>query len=141
MNKVITLLVAGLSPTLVMAQACNVNTGSESSSVPVVASHTCYTFKNMQDNAIDWSCSNESKTVQTITKDKVAQCSDDYQATCVATLTQESLANPNSTSKDKNETSVNIPSDAQVITRYYGTADMKQAKADCELGGGRWEAK
>ena len=48
----------------------------------------------MPVNAIDWSCSNESKDMLTNTKKKVEQCADHSQATCIATLTQESLAKP-----------------------------------------------
>jgi len=74
-------------------------------------------------------------------KKKVQQCDDHYQATCIATLTQESLANPHSTSKDKNAKALNIPDGAQVTTYYYGAEDLGQAKIDCESGGGHWKAK
>jgi hypothetical protein len=140
MNTRLLLLIACLSPALAMAESCDVLTRSQSPSVPVVESHSCYEYDGMPVNAIDWSCSNESKDMLTSTKKKVEQCDDHYQATCIATLTQESLANPHSTSKDKNSTSLNIPDNAQVTTYYYSAEHLSQAKIDCESGGGHWKA-
>ena len=73
MNTRLLLLIACLSPTLVMAESCDVQTRSQSPSVPVVESHSCYEYDGMPVNAIDWSCSNESKEMLTSTKKKVAQ--------------------------------------------------------------------
>jgi hypothetical protein len=141
MNSRLLFLLASLSPTLVMAEGCDVLTRSQSPSVPVVETHSCYEYEGMPVNAIDWSCSNESKDMLTSTKKKVEQCADHSQATCIATLTQESLANPHSTSKDKSNTSLNIPNNAQVTTYYYGAEHLSQAKIDCESGGGHWKAQ
>jgi hypothetical protein len=141
MNRRLLFLLASLSPTLVFAEGCDVLTRSQSPSVPVVESHSCYEYEGMPVNAIDWSCSNESKEMLSTTKKKVEQCDDHYQATCIATLTQESLANPHSTSKDKNSKSLNIPDNAQVTTYYYGAEHLNQSKIDCESGGGHWKAK
>lgn len=141
MNSRVLLLIASLSPTLVFAEGCDVLTRSQSASVPVVESHSCYEYEGMPVNSIDWSCSNESKEMLTSTKKKVAQCEERYQATCVATLTQESLANPHSTSKDKNSQRPNVPDNAQVTTYYYGADNLSQAKIDCESGGGHWKPK
>lgn len=141
MNSRLLLLIASLSPTLAFAQGCDVMTRSQSPSVPVVETHTCYEYEGMPVDAIDWSCSNESKEMLTTAKKKVAQCGDHYQATCLATLTQESLANPQSTSKDKDSKSLNIPDNAQITTYYYGAENPQQAKIDCETGGGRWKQK
>ncbi|MGV8890995.1 MAG: hypothetical protein ACOH2P_23765 [Pseudomonas sp.] len=141
MNSRLLFLLASLSPTLVMAEGCDVLTRSQSPSVPVVVSHSCYEYEGMPVNAIDWSCSNESKEMLASTKKKVEQCADHSQATCIATLTQESLANPHSTSKDKNSKSLNIPDNAQVTTYYYNAEHLSQAKIDCESGGGHWKAK
>ncbi|QVW26432.1 hypothetical protein KJF94_13215 [Pseudomonas hormoni] len=141
MNSRVLFLIASLSPTLVFAEGCDVLTRSQSPSVPVVESHSCYEYEGMPVNSIDWSCSNESKEMTTSTKKKVEQCDDHYQATCIATLTQESLANPHSTSKDKNAKSLNIPDNAQVTTYYYDTEHLSQVKIDCESGGGHWKAK
>jgi hypothetical protein len=135
------LLIACLSPALVFAEGCDVLTRSQSPSVPAVESHSCYEYDGMPVNSIDWSCSNESKEMLTSTKKKVEQCADHFQATCIATLTQESLANPHSTSKDKNAKSLNIPDSAQVTTYYYDAEHLSQAKIDCESGGGHWKAK
>ncbi|MEZ1314950.1 hypothetical protein QIW53_02930 [Pseudomonas fluorescens] len=141
MNIRVLLLIASFSPTLAFAEGCDVLTRSQSPSVPVVESHSCYEYEGMPVNAIDWSCSNESKEMLTATKKKVAQCDDHYQATCVATLTQESLANPHSTSKDKNARSPNIPDNAKVTTYYYDAEHLSQVKVDCESGGGHWKTK
>jgi hypothetical protein len=140
MNTRLLLLLASLSPTWVMAQGCDVLIRSQSPSVPVVEAHTCYEYKDMPVDAIDWSCSNESKEMLTSTKKKVEQCTDHYRATCLATLTQESLANPKSISKDKNSKSFNIPDNAQIITYYYDAENLNQSRTDCETGGGRWKA-
>ena len=128
-------------PTCVMAEGCDVQTRSSSASVPAVSGHSCYEYEGTPVNAIDWSCSNESKDMVNAVKKKVQQCDDHYQATCIATLTQESLANPHSTSKDKNAKALNIPDGAQVTTYYYGAEDLGQAKIDCESGGGNCKAK
>ncbi|VVN76920.1 hypothetical protein [Pseudomonas fluorescens] len=141
MNSRLVLVLACLSPTLTMAQGCDVLTRSQSPSVPVVETHTCYEYKGMPVDAIDWSCSNESKEMLTSTKKKVAQCDDLYQATCQGTVTPESLANPQSVSKDKNSKSLNIPKDARIITYYYAADHIGQSKVDCENGGGDWKQK
>jgi hypothetical protein len=140
-SRFLLLVIVSLSPALVMAQGCDVMTRSQSPSVPVVESHTCYEYEGMPVDAVDWSCSNESKEMLTSTKKKVEQCGDHYQATCLATLTQESLANPQSISKDKNSQSVNIPDNAQITTYYYGAEQLNQSKIDCETGGGSWKTR
>jgi hypothetical protein len=140
MNSKLLLLAASLSPALAMAQGCDVITRSQSPSVPVIESHTCYEYEGMPVDAIDWSCSNESKEMLTSTKKKVEMCADRYQATCLGTVTPESLANPQSTSKDKNSKSFNIPANAQISTFYYSAENLAQAKVDCETGGGSWKA-
>ena len=141
MNRRLLFLLASLSPTLVFAEGCDVLTRSQSPSVPVVESHSCYEYEGMPVNAIDWSCSNESKDMLTSTKKKVDQCDDHYQASCIATLTQESLANPHSTSKDKSAKPLNMPDNAKVTTYYYDGEHLAQAKIDCENSGGNWKAK
>lgn len=141
MNTRLLLLIASLGPSLAAAQGCDVITRSQSPAVPVIESHTCYEYENMPVDAIDWSCSNESKEMLTSTKKKVARCSDHYQATCVGTITPESLANPQSTSKDKNSKSLNIADNAQISTYYYNADNLAQAKIDCETGGGSWKSK
>jgi hypothetical protein len=141
MKTAFLLLIASLSPALAMAQGCDVTTRSQSSAIPVIESHSCYEYEGMPVDAIDWSCSNESKEMLSSTKKTVAQCADHYQATCLATLTQEALANPQSTSKDKNSKSLNIPDNAQITTYYYNAEHLGQAKIDCENGGGRWKTR
>ncbi|WP_223569976.1 hypothetical protein [Pseudomonas sp. BF-R-26] len=141
MNRLLLLLIVCLCPTWVMAQGCDVKTRSQSPSVPVIETHSCYEYDGMPVDSIDWSCSNESKEMLTSTKKKVAQCGDHYRATCLGTLTAEALANPQSISKDKNSKPLNIPDNAQVITYYYSIENLPQAKIDCETGGGKWTEK
>lgn len=141
MKSRLLLLIASLGPALAMAQGCDVTTRSQSPSVPVIETHTCYEYDNMPVDAIDWSCSNESREMLTSTKKKVAQCSDQYKAVCLGTVTAESLANPQSTSKDKNSKSLNIPANAQISTYYYNAENLPQSKIDCQTGGGSWKAK
>lgn len=95
----------------------------------------------MPVGTIDWSCSNESKDMLTSTKKKIEHCSDHFQATCLAMLTQEFMANPHSTSKDKNAKSLHIPDNAQVATYYYDAEHLDQSKIVCESSGGRWKTK
>jgi hypothetical protein len=143
MNIRFLLLIAtfAIIPTCVMAEGCDVQTQSSSASVPSVESHSCYEYEGMPVNSIDWSCSNESKDMLSSTKNKVEHCADHYQASCIATITQESLANPHSTSKNKNAKALNIPDNAQVTTYYYDVEHLAQARIDCENGGGQWKAK
>jgi hypothetical protein len=143
MNIRFLLLIAtfAIIPTCVMAEGCDVQTQSSSASVPAVETHSCYEYEGMPVNSIDWSCSNESKDMLSSTKNKVEHCADHYQASCIATITQESLANPHSTSKDKNAKALNIPDNAQVTTFYYDVEHLAQARIDCENGGGHWKAK
>ncbi|WP_129973884.1 MULTISPECIES: hypothetical protein [unclassified Pseudomonas] len=143
MNIRLLLLIATFSfiPSCVMAEGCDVKTRSSSPSVPAVETHSCYEYEGMPVNAVDWSCSNESKDMLNSSKTKVEHCADHYQASCIATLTQESLANPHSTSKDKNAKALNIPDSAQVTTYYYDVEHLAQARIDCENGGGHWKAK
>lgn len=141
MNSQILMVIALLSPSLALAQGCDVVTRAESASVPAIETHSCYEFEGMPQDSINWSCSNESKEMLSTTKNGVGQCPDHYQATCLGTLTQEALANPRSISKDKNSRSTNIPDNAQIITYYYDTEHLAQAKIDCETGGGHWKSR
>ncbi|KIF56605.1 hypothetical protein NX10_22830 [Pseudomonas fluorescens] len=128
-------------PTCVMAEGCDVQTRSSSASVPAVETHSCYEYEGMPVDSINWSCSNETKDTLNATKKKVERCDDHYQATCTARLTQESLANPHSTSKDKSAKPLNMPDNAKVTTYYYDGEHLAQAKIDCENSGGNWKAK
>jgi hypothetical protein len=139
MNARILLLIACASPTAVMAQGCDVTTRSQSQSVPVIESHSCYEYKGVPAETLDWSCSNESKGTVSTQKRKVERCGEGYVATCQARLTQEALANPRSTSKDKSGGSANLPDNAKVTWYYYGVEQLQQAQQDCETTGGEWK--
>ncbi|CDF94271.1 MULTISPECIES: hypothetical protein [unclassified Pseudomonas] len=139
MNARILLLIACASPATVMAQGCDVITRAQSQSLPAVETHACYEYKGMPDGAIGWSCSNENQTALSTQKAPVERCADGYVATCQARLTQETLANPRSTSKDSGGGSVNIPDHAQITWYYYDVEQLQQAQKDCESTGGRWQ--
>ncbi|MFL7965937.1 hypothetical protein ACEI36_27280 [Pseudomonas kielensis] len=139
MNARILLLIACASPATVMAQGCDVTTQSQSQSVPVIESHSCYEYKGMPAETLDWSCSNETKGTLSTQKRKVERCAEGYVATCQARLTQEALANPRSTSKDKHGGSANLPDNAKVNWYYYDVEQLQQAQEDCESTGGEWK--
>lgn len=142
MNKKILLLALSLNSSMALAEGCDVMTRSQSpAAIPVVGAHTCYQYEGMPADALGWSCSNESKEMLTSSKQKVAQCAEGYQATCSAKLTQETLANPRSASKEGDGKTVNVPDNARIVTRYYEPGDLRQAKIDCESGGGQWQAR
>lgn len=141
MKTPLLLLLASLAPACVLAQGCDVTVHSQSAAVPVIATHTCYEYQGMPDDAIDWSCSNESKQMLASTQKRVDQCAQDYQATCSARLTQETLANPRATRKDENSKPINVPDNARIVTRYYDAKELSQARIDCEMDGGRWEIR
>jgi hypothetical protein len=140
MNQRLLLITFCLSSPFAMAQSCDVHMRTEAPTMPMIASHICYTFDGMPGDAVNWSCSNEAKDATPSTKAKVAQCAGGYQATCVAKLTAETLANPKAMSKDNDSESLRIPANAQVVTRYYSPENARQARTDCEMGGGAWEA-
>ncbi len=100
-------------------EACDVTTTSSSPQVPVVQGHTCYEFERMPPGTIDWSCSNEDRGSRPRQKRKVPACPEKPIASCSATLTQEALANEQSTSKEPGQATLDIPNDAKVITWYY----------------------
>ncbi|MCE0460817.1 MULTISPECIES: hypothetical protein [Pseudomonas] len=137
--KVLLLWVACSSPTVVMAQGCDVITRSQSQSVSEIETRSCYEYKGVPAEAIGWSCSNESKGTLSTRKTPVERCAEGYVATCEARLTQEALANPRSTSKDTTGGSANIPDNARVTWYHYGAEHLQQAQKDCETNGGRWQ--
>ncbi|HEX8596674.1 MAG TPA: hypothetical protein VF682_25845 [Pseudomonas sp.] len=118
-------------------EACQVSTRAASEGLPVVQAQTCYEYKGVPPGAIDWSCSNEDRDASPTRKRKIDACPAGAKASCTATLTQESLANERSTSKEPGKDTTNIPPDAQVITLYYELTP--QAQVDCERGGGHWK--
>jgi hypothetical protein len=139
--RLLLLILTSLITPLALADACDVTTRSQSAAVQGVETHTCYHYEGMPADAISWSCSNESQEMLSSKKKRVESCDDNYVATCHATLTQEALANPRATSKNPDSTSANLPSDGRILTYYYDTADLKQARLDCESDGGKWQEK
>lgn len=139
MNAKILLLIASSFPATVMAQGCDVITGSQSQAVAQIETHSCYEYQGVPDEAIRWSCSNEDKGALSTQKKLVQSCNKKAVATCKARLTQEALANPKSTSEDKDGASANMPDDAQVTRYYYDVEQLQQAQRDCETTGGSWK--
>jgi len=139
MNARILLLIACASPAAAMAQGCDVFTQSQSSSVPAIESHSCYEYKGVPAETLDWSCSNESKGTLSTRKTRVERCAEGYVATCQAPLTQEALANPRATRQDQNGGSASLPDNALITWYYYDINQAKQAQQDCETTGGQWK--
>ncbi len=140
-TRLLVVLLTCLTSTGVWAEACMVETRSQSTAVPMVEGKSCYKYKGVPAGSIDWSCSNESKETLASSKSKVASCPEKSMGTCTATLTQESMANSHSSSKDSKAESANIPKGAQVVTYYYDLKDQSQARTDCEKAGGQWQTR
>lgn len=136
---VLLLLLGSLASGSALAEACDVSTRSSSAAITPVQQHTCYEFTGVPVGSINWSCSNESKEMLNSEKRKVAQCGDRSLGRCTAPLTQESLANPDSAGSDEPSTRPALSKDARVVTYYYSTANLGQARTDCEQNDGVWE--
>ena len=137
--RIAVLLAGSLFGALAMAEGCHTLTRSASPGVEAVETESCYEFKGMPDGSINWSCSNESQETLGTQKEKVARCEADYDASCTAAMTQETLANHKSSSANPPANEPNVPDEAQVVTYFYGLEDRTQARNDCERGGGTWQ--
>ncbi|WP_411959606.1 hypothetical protein ACK56M_14830 [Pseudomonas sp. s4] len=135
LKPMLILMMASLLSGQALAEACNVLTRSSSEAVTPVERHSCYSYSNLPAEAINWSCSNESKDMLNSEKHKVARCADGSVGSCIAPLTQEALANPKATGGDKPA----LPKDARVITYYYDTPSLGQARSDYERSNGIWQ--
>ena len=133
------MLLGSLASGEALAEACEVMTRSSSEAVTPVEQRTCYSFSNMPAEAINWSCSNENKDMLSTEKHKVARCADGSVGSCIAPLTQETLANPKAAGRDQPSSKPALPKDARVITYYYDTPSLGQARADCERNQGIWQ--
>jgi hypothetical protein len=131
-------LAACLASPLAFGEACDVTTRPASSQVPVVQPHICYEYRGMPPGSIDWSCSNEDKSTTPTEKRKVESCPTGAVASCSATLTQETLANERSASREPGRNTPQVPDDANLITWYYELQEQAQARIDCEQAGGRF---
>lgn len=107
-----------LSSGQVLAEGCDVVTRSSSEAVKPVQQHTCYSYGNMPAEAIAWSCSNESKEMLNSQKRRVERCPNGSVGSCIAPLTQETLANPDAAGRDEPATRPALPKDARIITYY-----------------------
>ncbi|WP_338799693.1 hypothetical protein V9K81_12365 [Pseudomonas monteilii] len=123
----------------VLAEVCDVVTRSSSEAVKPVQQHTCYSYSNTPAEAIAWSCSNESKEMLNSEKRRVERCPDSSVGSCIAPLTQETLANPDAAGRDEHATRPALPKDARIITYYYDTPSLGQARSDCERNNGVWQ--
>ena len=52
---------------------------------------------------------------------------------------QEALANPKAAGNDEPSTRPGLPKDARVVTYYYDTPSLGQARIDCERSNGIWQ--
>lgn len=138
-GKYLLLLSCMLASPGVFAEACHVHSQSSSAQVSTVDTESCYEYRGMPDGAIDWSCSNESKEMLSTDKRKVAKCAEGSVGSCIAQLTQETLANPKSMGRDEPATRPAIGKEARVITYYYDTPSLGQARTDCERSNGIWQ--
>ncbi|MFB4394706.1 MULTISPECIES: hypothetical protein [unclassified Pseudomonas] len=132
-------LLGTLASGQVLAEGCDVLTRSSSEAVKPVQHHTCYSYENMPAEAIDWSCSNESKEMLNSQKRKVQRCANGSVGSCIAPLTQETLANPNAAGRDGAAPKPTVPKNARITTYYYDTPDLGQARSDCERNNGVWQ--
>lgn len=128
-----------LSSGQVLAEGCDVVTRSSSEAVKPLQQHTCYSYSNTPAEAIAWSCSNESKQMLNTEKRRVERCPDGSVGSCIAPLTQETLANPDAAGRDEPATRPALPKDARIITYYYHTHSLGQARSDCERNNGVWQ--
>lgn len=128
-----------LSSGQVLAEGCEVVTRSSSEAVKPVQQHTCYYYTNMPAEAITWSCSNKRKEMLNNEKRRVERCADGSIGSCIAPLTQETLANPDAAGRDEPATHPALPKDARIITYYYDTPTLDQARSDCERNNGVWQ--
>ncbi|QBF26768.1 hypothetical protein EXN22_14085 [Pseudomonas tructae] len=135
------LILGSLVTSEVFADACDVVSRSSSEAVKSIERHTCYSYSNMPADAIDWSCSNESKEMVSAEKRKVLKCADGSIGVCSAPLTQESLSNPKSAGRDVTPERLPLTSDARVITWYYDMEHLGQARSDCERSDGTWQTQ
>ena len=131
-------LACSMTGTLAFGEACDVTTRPGSQQVPIVQTHICYEYKGMPAGSIDWSCSNEDKGTAPSEKRKVDACPGGAVASCMATLTQETLANERSASKDPGQNTIQVPDNAGLVTWYYELHEQAQARIDCEQAGGRF---
>jgi hypothetical protein len=131
-------LTSCLNCAFAFGEACDVTTRPASQQLPVIQPHTCYEYKGIAPGAIDWSCSNEDKGATPTEKRKVDSCPSGAVASCTATLTQETLANERSASREPGQNTLQVPDGAQLITWYYELQEQAQARIDCEQAGGRF---
>ncbi len=74
LKPMLILMMASLLSGQALAEACNVLTRSSSEAVTPVERHSCYSYSNLPAEAINWSCSNESKDMLNSEKQGRALC-------------------------------------------------------------------
>ncbi|MHA6493105.1 hypothetical protein ACX0MV_07640 [Pseudomonas borbori] len=137
--KVSSALLICLLSTTAFADACYISTRSLSTKIPAIEGESCYEYRGVEEASVAWSCSNESEGMMDHQKKQLKSCPGGSFGTCTAALTQETLANHNSISDPEDNKSVNIPTDAKIVTYFYKSANKEQTKTDCENGGGTWQ--
>lgn len=139
MKTTLALVCTLLASPLALADACHVVTHASSAKLPKVDVETCYEYQGMPEEAVGWSCNDDTPGALGSEKRKVSSCAAGYFGRCTAAVTQESLANPKSAGTESQSPSLKIPDKAKLVTYYYHVEDQGQAKIDCEKTGGQWQ--
>jgi hypothetical protein len=133
------LLIGSLGATEALAASCQVSTRSLSQKIPAVVTQSCYTYKGIEADAIEWSCSQDDDVgMFDYDKKLVDNCPSDYFASCESTLTQSALSNHEAISDLKTGTPMVIPDGAKMLTYFYSVDEQEQARQDCTALGGNW---
>src|SRR5690606_28755946 len=122
------------------AEACYVTVDPAQTGPTGVREEYCHQAEGNDDPALEWSCAND-QDVQNTQRQKVERCPEGFFGRCVAALTQESLANPESVGRKTEQpfSAPQVPEGAKLVTYHYRALDGGQPKADCEKAGGSWE--
>ena len=132
-------LFAGLGSAQLWADACYVTQQPATAGTPGVASQTCFEYRGMPPDSLDWACSTKGDSVAGTRKERRDRCPSGHFGICTGKLTQEALANELASGSYGGGASPDtLPEDAQIVTYYYRAQDQAQARIDCETGGGRW---
>ncbi|MGP0175170.1 hypothetical protein ACSVIJ_25280 [Pseudomonas sp. NCHU5208] len=140
MQAAIPIFVLGcLAASDALAEACHVIAQPTSTAVEVVAEELCYEFIGMDDDALDWACSNQPGAMIERRQQLVASCATGSAGRCDAALTQATLRNYRAFDDDRGKPRPAVPNDAKVITHYYRSDNLEQLRIDCESSGGTWQ--
>jgi len=140
MLRTAALALVGLISLPAFAESCYVTSDSAVAGPGGIRTESCYEHIGMPMGSLNWSCNDNTKDVLHTRAEKRPNCPAGYFGKCLAALTQETLANPDSSGRYGNQagTPPNVPDEAKILTYHYKAENKAQAKADCEQGGGKW---